>query len=166
MFKIILQWKIGKQHMKKLLILIFTLALGSFNVFANELSCLSENNEDINQLEQQLNNCKVDYGKNYHTDEMLEAYKRSENCLKAVAYTIFDKYYTKKNIQSKKIFAEHIKIIRDFNYNLVQGSDWATNNHFAELYILEAEGAIYNTTKDVVLQYINELRHECIDVID
>ena len=152
--------------MKKLLVTVFMLALSALNAFANEASCLSENNEHLNQLEQQLNNCKIDYGENYNTDEMLKAYIKAENCLKTVAYTLFDKYYTKKKIQSKEIFDTHIKAVRDFNYNLIQGSDWAIDNHFAEVYILEAEGAIYTSLKDIILQYINELRHECIDIIN
>ena len=152
--------------MKKLLIIMFVLALSTFNAFANDVLCLSENNENLNQLEQQLNNCKIDYGENYNTDEMLKAYTNAENCLKTVAYTIFDKYYTKKNLQSKEIFDKYVKAIKDFNYNLVQGSDWAIDNHFAEVYSLEAEGATYTTLKGIIFQYINELRHECIDIID
>ncbi len=152
--------------MKKLLIIMLMSALSTLNAFANDVPCLSENNEDLNQLEQQLNNCKIDYGENYNTDEMLKAYTNAENCLKTVAYTIFDKYYTKKNLQSKEIFDTYIKAIRDLNYNLVQGSDWATDNKLAETYVLEAEGAIYTTLKGIILQYLNELRHECIDVVD
>jgi len=152
--------------MKKLLIIVFMLVLSSHSTFANDVLCLSENNEDLNQLEQQLNNCKIDYGENYNTDEMLKAYTNAENCLKTVAYTIFDKYYTKKNLQSKEIFDTYIKAIRDLNYNLVQGSDWAIDNHFAEVYSLEVKGATYTTLKGIILQYINELRHECIDIIN
>jgi len=152
--------------MKKLLIIMFMLVLSSHSTFANDVPCLSENNEDLNQLEQQLNNCKIDYGENYNTDEMLKAYTNAENCLKTVAYTIFDKYYTKKNLQSKEIFDTYIKAIRDLNYNLVQGSDWAIDNHFAEVYSLEVKGATYTTLKGIILQYINELRHECIDIIN
>lgn len=145
---------------------MFMLVLSSHSAFANDVPCLSENNEDLNQLEQQLNNCKIDYGENYNTDEMLKAYTNAENCLKTVAYTIFDKYYTKKNLQSKEIFDTYIKAIRDLNYNLVQGSDWAIDNHFAEVYSLEVKGATYTTLKGIILQYINELRHECIDIIN
>jgi len=152
--------------MKKLLIIMFMLVLSSHSAFANDVPCLSENNEDLNQLEKQLNNCKIDYGENYNTDEMLKAYTNAENCLKTVAYTIFDKYYTKKNLQSKEIFDTYIKAIRDLNYNLVQGSDWAIDNHFAEVYSLEVKGATYTTLKGIILQYINELRHECIDIIN
>ena len=152
--------------MKNFLIIMFVLALNSHSAFANDVPCLSENNEDLNQLEQQLNNCKIDYGENYNTDEMLKAYTNAENCLKTVAYTIFDKYYTKKNLQSKEIFDTYIKAIRDLNYNLVQGSDWAIDNHFAEVYSLEVKGATYTTLKGIILQYINELRHECIDIIN
>ena len=155
-----------KTIMKKLIIIMFILILNTLNAFANEPLCLSEHNETLNQLEQQLNNCNVDYGDNYHTDEMLAAYTKAENCLKTVAYTIFDKYYTKKNLFSKEIFDNHIKIIRDFNYNLIQGSDWATDNKLAETYVLEAEGAIFASTKKIIIEYIDELRHECIDIVD
>lgn len=145
---------------------MFMLALSALSAFAKDVPCLSENNEDLNQLEQQLNNCKIDYGENYNTDEMLKAYKKAENCLKTVAYAIFDEYYTKKNIQSKEVFDKYVQAIRRLNYNIIQGSDWATDNHFAEVYVLEAEGAIQASLKEMILQYINELRHECIDVID
>ena len=36
---------------------------------------------------------------------MLKAYTKAENCLKTVAYTIFDRYYTKKKIQSKGMYS-------------------------------------------------------------
>ena len=120
---------------------MFISILNTLNAFANEPLCLSEHNETLNQL-------------------------KAENCLKTVAYTIFDKYYTKKNLLSKEIFDNHIKIIRDFNYNLIQGSDWATDNKLAETYVLEAEGAIFASTKKIIIEYIDELRHECIDIVD
>ena len=150
--------------MKYLFLLFF---IFSFNVYANDMECPLKKIESINQLEQKLNNCNIDYGKDeVQTSVMLEAYDRAINCLKAVAYEIFDKYYIHYNETSKKNFDSYVKATIDFNNNLIHHSDWGREHQLAEVYVLQSTGGAYSMVKDMVNKYIDELRFECNDMFE
>lgn len=146
--------------MKKWLALICILS--SFNAVANEYICSSDD-DTLSQFEQALDNCKIDYGSDFSTNDMLKAYTDAENCLTNVAYKIFDKYYVTYNKQSKTAYEQYVTAIKLFSSNLIQNSDWAKTHHAAEVYTLQAEGLVYALMEDTLKEYIKELRYECIE---
>ena len=148
--------------MKKFLIAIgLCLYVGS--AWAETQKCFGKQAEVLDGLEQNLNNCKIDYGQQWQTAEMLNAYHKAEDCVKSVADEIFDLYYVRDNQKSKENFDKYVSAIRALSASLAFGSDWAKENHLAEVYTLEAEGDVYLMLKDMVKSYLDKLRNECED---
>ena len=58
----------------------------------------------IDKLEQELNNCKVDYGDNASTADMNNATYDAIDCVVGVAHKIFDTYYSSTAKESKEQF--------------------------------------------------------------
>ncbi len=144
--------------------LILVCFLVSFNVYASEAKCPPEETEAITQLEQEINNCTVDYGDNeWRTAEMLKAYANAENCLKNVAYKIFDKYFVKYNNSIKENFDNYVNAVTSINYDIMQRSDWAGNIRMAEVFVLQAEGGVHFMIRSIVKEYLQEIRDECGD---
>lgn len=146
--------------MKKFLIAIgLCLYVGS--AWAETQKCFGKHADVLDRLEQNLNNCKIDYGQQWQTAEMLDAYDKAKECVRSVADEIFDLYYVRDNTKSKESFDRYVSAIRELGSSLAFGSDWAKENHLAEVYTLEAEGTVYFMVKDIVKSYLDKLRSEC-----
>lgn len=85
----------------------------------------------IDKLEQELNNCKVDYGDNASTADMNNATYDDDaiDCVVGVAHKIFDTYYSSTAKESKERFDKLVTAIYDHSHHLVHESD------FTKMYI-------------------------------
>ena len=129
-----------------------------------DLRCAFEDLEEFNGIKKEFEGCLIDDSKNeLRTAIMLEAYDKAIDCMKAVAYKIFDKYYTNNNKLSKENFENYVNATIKLNNNVIYNSDWAREHRSGEVYIIEAKREIYYMVKDVVNRYIKELRLECND---
>jgi hypothetical protein len=144
--------------------LIIVCLLFSFNAYAK---CPLDKVEYINQLEQKLNKCTIDYSnKEWRTSEILNAYSNAIDCTKLVAYELFDKYYMHYNKEVKENFDDYVRVVKDINDNLVHRSDWGRVNQLSESYVLQSIGGTYAMTKNIVKEYIDEIRMECVDMYE
>ena len=149
--------------MKKFVLLILGICLFAGEVWAETQKCFGKQADVLDRLEQNLNNCKIDYGQQWQTADILGAYDKAEECVRSVADEIFDLYYVRDNTKSKESFDRYVSAIRELGSSLAFGSDWAKENHLAEVYTLEAEGTVYFMMKDIVKSYLDKLRNECED---
>lgn len=147
--------------MKKIVQLVFGICLFIGNAYAEPQKCFGKQAEVLDGLERNLNNCKIDYGQQWQTADILGAYDKAEECVRSVADEIFDLYYVRDNTKSKESFDRYVSAIRELGSSLAFGSDWAKENHLAEVYTLEAEGTVYFMMKDIVKSYLDKLRSEC-----
>lgn len=149
--------------MKWLVLVCFFVA---FNANARGGHCPADESLAIDKLEQELNNCAVvDYGEDeWRTSEMLKAYDRSIDCMQKVAYQIFDKYYMHYNKSVKENFDNYVSAVTDISFDISQRSDMGRSIRMAEVYVLEAAGYTHFMVKNLVNDYIKEIRDECDDV--
>ena len=147
--------------MKKFLVLMLGICLYAGVARAETQKCFGKQAEVLDRLEENLDNCQIDYGQQWQTAEMLDAYDKAEECVRSVADEIFDLYYVRDNTKSKESFDRYVSAIRELGPSLAFGSDFAKENHLAEVYTLEAEGTVYFMMKDIVKSYLDKLRSEC-----
>ena len=143
--------------MKWLVLVCFLL---SFNPNAQEGRCPTDESLAIDNLEQEFNDCAVvDYGKDeWQTSEMLKAYDRSIDCMQKVAHHLFDKYYTHYNASVKKNFDNYVSAATDISFDINQRSDMGRSIRLAEVYVLEAAGRTHVMVKNLVKDYIKEIK--------
>lgn len=130
--------------------------------------CPAEEISEIDKLEQEWKKCAVvDYGKDeWRTSEMLKAYERSIDCMREVAYKIFDRYYTHYNKATKEHFDIYVNVVTDISFDIIQRSDFAVGIRMAEVYVLQAAGSSHVLVKNLVGDYIKEIRDECAEAYD
>lgn len=129
-----------------------------------DLRCYFDDSEIFKKLEQKLDNCVIDNKNEIQTLEILKAYDKAIDCSKAIAYEIFDKYYTHNNKLSKEHFDSYVNAVIGLNNNVIHHSDWAREHLRDEVYVLNAKRETYFMVKNAVNKYIKELRLECNDI--
>ncbi len=97
---------------------------------------------------------------------MLKAYDKSIDCMREVAYKIFDRYYTHYNKATKEHFDNYVSVVADISYDVTQRSDWGGNIRMAEVYVLQAKGRAFVMVRNLVGEYIKEIRDECAEAYD
>jgi len=119
----------------------------------------------IDKLEQELNNCKVDYGDNASTADMNNATYDDDaiDCVVGVAHKIFDTYYSSTAKESKERFDKLVTAIYDHSHHLVHESDFTKNVYTGTMYITSAIGYAHSMIREIVKKYIKEVRFECAD---
>ena len=139
---------------------LFGLCLMIPFVFALDAQCEESDAMAISLLERELANCKGDFDV-LSTDELLKAYDSQNNCVVAVAYKLFDRFYIKNNKEVKEHFNDMVRAIGNYYNDINLSSDFATENHLAAAY---TEGAAAETAAQIrkaVEQYIHSLKREC-----
>ena len=134
--------------------------------FAHAYECSEENAKFIEQLETQLNNCKIDIPDNATDIEMINAYDDFTNCLKIVAYQLFDYFYKNKNQSVKNDFNKVIWATHLHYQNLIRNSDLAQKLYTGALYEVQVKTNTSLKIKEIVQEYIQEMKSQCADLSD
>ncbi len=154
--------------MKFIFSLIAMLSLSTFVWAAEEKTssynyepskCSGEEDTFIRGLEEELANCKGDFDV-LSTDELLKAYDSQNNCVVAVAYKLFDRFYIKNNKEVKEHFNDMVRAIGNYYNDINLSSDFATENHLAAAYTEAAAAETAAQIRKAVEQYIHSLKRE------
>lgn len=146
--------------MKWLVLVCFFVA---FNANALEGRCPADESLAIDKLEQELNNCKITCGDTPSTADMNNAAYNAVDCVVGVAHKIFDTYYATSVQESKDRFDKLVTAVYDHSHHLVQESDFARQTYTGTMYNTMAIGKAYVIMKEIVSDYIREIRDECDD---
>ena len=139
---------------------LFSLVLSTNISVATEPLC---NKAEIDNLEQRVKNCKIDYSKDMSTAGMNNATYRATDCMIDIAHEIFKKYYTKNEKETTETFDNLIKLIYDNSHNIMQGSDMAEYVRRGTMYNTMAISKAHDMINNIVIDYIKEIRFECED---
>ena len=154
--------------MKKVLFLIMCLCVVQVQAATqvnsvNENHCIGKRAEVIQEIERDFDNCnkirRLDIAKS--NAEMDNIYYDATECLQAVAHKIFERYYTKTEEESKENFDDLVKSIYKYNHNLFQKSDIGLEFYRAAIYNTQAISGAYVMVKEIVKEYITEIKQEC-----
>ncbi len=146
--------------MKWLVLVCFLL---SFNANAQAGHCPADESLAIDKLEQELNDCKITYGETPSTADMNNAAYNAVKCIVGVAHKIFDRYYATTAQESKDRFDKLVTAVYDHSHHLVHDSDFARETYTGTMYNTIAIGKAYVIMKEIVKDYIKEIRDECDD---
>ena len=140
---------------------LFSLVLSTNISVATEPLC---NKAEIDNFEQRIENCKIDYSENMSTAGMNNATYQATDCITDIAHEIFKKYYTKDEKETRETFDNLVALIYDNSHNIMQGSDMAEYVRRGTMYNTMAISKAHNIIKNIVIDYIKEIRFECEDV--
>ena len=143
------------------ILFLFCLIL-PFYASANETTCLSsESQTQIQNIEKELAKCKVNMPENPSTVDMNNATYNAVDCVTEVAYKIFELYYTENNKTVRKDFDALVKTIYSHSHNLIQSSDVARKFYNGTMYNTIAIGHAHYMIKNIVNEYIQQIKKEC-----
>lgn len=142
----------------------FILFFVSFGAYANEQACSTKQFDELSQIENAFAKCKIDMPEAPFTADMNKATYEASNCLVSIAHQIFAKYYTKNKTQVEQDFDNLIKEIYNNSHNLIQKSDIAEKYYNGTMYNTMAIGYAHSQIKNLVKEYINQVKTECQDM--
>ncbi len=128
--------------------------------------CVGENAKLIKQLENKLDNCKIDMPDNATDIEMINAYNNLTKCSKDVAYQIFDSFYKNKNEDIKNDFNKVIEATYMHYQNLIKNSDLAKKLYTGTMYEIQVNTNASLKVKEIVQEYLQEMKSQCVDMSD
>ncbi len=129
--------------------------------FAGERACVGAPALAIQQLQDELDNCKVDMPEDVvSTADMNNAHYDFADCSIAVAHKIFADYY-KNNVKAKENFDNLVRAYYDVSHDLVQGSDHAKIHHTGTMYGTMAVSKAGIQIKELIQGYIDEIKLQC-----
>lgn len=139
------------------------LVLSAFNAYAQEVVCPKEKITTLNELEKKLEICaEVDFEEDaWRISNMLKAYDKSFDCMKKVAYEVFDKYYKKSNKTTKEHFDKYINAVMDISYDITRESDSVRGVRRDEVFALKTTGYAHFMVQDIIGEYIRTIYEEC-----
>ena len=143
--------------------LLFCL-FASFGAYADEQVCSSEQLNELAQIENNFSKCKIDMPEAPSTADMNKATYEASNCLISIAHQIFAKYYTKNKAQVEQDFDNLIREIYNNSHNLIQKSDIAEKYYNGTMYNTMAIGYAHSQIKNLVKEYIHQVKTECQDM--
>ena len=143
--------------------LLFCLFI-SFSAYANEQACSTKQVDELSQIENDFAKCKIDMPEAPSTADMNKATYEASNCLISIAHQIFAKYYTKNKTQVEQDFDNLIKEIYNNSHNLIQKSDVAEKYYNGTMYNTMAIGYAHSQIKNLVKEYIHQVKTECQDM--
>ena len=142
--------------------LLFCLFI-SFSAHADEQLCSDEQINELAQIENNFSKCKIDMTEAPSTADMNNATYEASDCLISVAHQIFAKYYTKNKAQVEQDFDNLIKEIYNNSHNLIQKSDIAEKYYNGTMYNTMAIEYAHSQIKNLVKEYIHQVKTECQD---
>jgi len=143
--------------------LLFCLFI-SFSAYADEQLCSDEQINELVQIENNFSKCKIDMSEAYSTADMNNATYEASDCLIAVAHQVFAKYYTKNKSQIEQDFDKFVKEIYNNSHNLIQKSDIAEKYYNGTMYNTMAIEHAHSQIKNLVNEYIQQIKNECQDM--
>jgi hypothetical protein len=136
----------------------------SFSAHSEDKICSTQKLDILQKIERDLISCKIDMPENPSTADMNNATYNATDCLIALAHRIFEEYYIQDKIQVTEDFDRFVKEIHINSHNLIQRSDAAKNFYNGTMYNTMAINDAYLTIKNVVQQYIKQIKEECRDI--
>ena len=136
----------------------------SFSAYADEQVCSDEQINELVQIENNFSKCKIDMSEASSTVDMNNATYEDSDCLISVAHQIFAKYYTKNKAQVQQDFDNLIKEIYNNSHNLIQKSDIAEKYYNGTMYNTMAIEYAHSQIKNLVNEYIQQIKTECQDM--
>lgn len=136
----------------------------SFEVYANEQVCSTEQLDELAQIENNFSKCKINMSEAPSTADMNNATYEASDCLISIAHQIFAKYYTKNKTQVEQDFDNLIKEIYNNSHNLIQKSDIAEKYYNGTMYNTMAIEYAHSQIKEIVQEYIHQVKTECQDI--
>lgn len=136
----------------------------SFSAYADEQVCSTEQLDELTQIENNFSKCKINIPEVPSTADMNNATYEASDCLISIAHQIFVKYYTKNKAQVEQDFDNLIKEIYNNSHNLIQKSDTAEKYYNGTIYNTMAIGYAHSQIKNLVKEYIHQIKTECQDI--
>lgn len=136
----------------------------SFAAYADEQVCSTEQLDEIAQIENNFSKCKIDMPEAPSTADMNNANYEASDCLISIAHQIFAKFYIKNKTQVEQDFDNLIKEIYNNSHNLIQKSDIAEKYNNGTMYNTMAIGYAHSQIKNLVKEYIHQIKTECQDI--
>lgn len=124
--------------------------------------CSGEEDVFLQNLEEELANCKVQMPDLPSTADMNEAYYKVGDCSIAVANKLFEKNYKRYNDKVKKNFDTLVKAYYACAHDIVQHSDYGSVRG-GTMYNTEAIATASFWIRDTVKEYLYQARIECDD---
>lgn len=139
------------------------LVLSAFNAYAQESVCPKEEMATLNELEHNLEICaEVDFDEDaWGISNMLKAYDKSFDCMKKVAYEVFDKYYTNSNKTIKEHFDNYVNAVMNVSYDITRENDLVRDVRRGEVFDLKTMGYAHFMVQDIIGEYIRAIYEEC-----
>ena len=169
-------------NMFKNLFFVCLMCLICFSAYAYEINCEDETsdihtciyevkcgNEDVNiikQIELDIDDCRFEDVFEYSDVDLIEYYNMQIICYQKIADKIFDNFYKEKNTEAKKIFAKSIEVFRFHYDNLFLQSDLAKVVRAGTMYEVQAYTYVSLKVKELLQEYIKEIKQQCKDASD
>ena len=135
----------------------------SFSVYADEQLCTDVQINELVQIENNFSKCKIDMSDASSSADMNNATYEASDCLISVAHQIFAKYYIKNQTQVEQDFDRFVKEIYNNSHNLIQKSDIAEKYNTGTMYNTMAIEYAHSQIKNLVKEYIQQIKTECAD---